>query len=35
MMYNAEQNIERVTGHVVSVQSYKDYITKKYRYLIT
>ncbi|AXI24174.1 Thermostable carboxypeptidase 1 [Cardinium endosymbiont of Sogatella furcifera] len=29
-IYNAEQSIQRVTGHKLSVQPYKDYLTKKY-----
>ncbi|ROT47144.1 carboxypeptidase M32 [Candidatus Cardinium hertigii] len=33
-MYNAEQSIKRVTGHSISTQFYKDYITKKYIDLI-
>jgi carboxypeptidase Taq len=29
-MYNVQQSMERVTGQPISVQPYKDYITKKY-----
>lgn len=32
-MYNAEQNVKRVTGHVIFAQSYKYYIMKQYRNL--
>jgi len=30
-MYNAAQSIQRVTGHAISSQPYKNYIAKKYR----
>lgn len=34
-MYNAEESLKRVTGHPISAQPYKDYITKKYSQIVS
>ncbi|WP_165941936.1 carboxypeptidase M32 [Cardinium endosymbiont of Culicoides punctatus] len=33
-MYNSEESLKRVTGRSISVQPYKDYITKKYNQIL-
>lgn len=33
-MYNAQESMQHVTGGAISVQPYKDYITKKYRDMV-